>query len=1069
MKSRTGQIRDTSSATIFTQARFRKYFAALLGCCAAVLTLALTGIGATVISTWKAAVSGNWAVDANWTNVPPLGGFPNDGNGGVATYDAVINATGAAYTVTLNTTNTVEHLTLNSANALLTISGGTLTANTGMDLTTGSLLLNGGTISATAINAAAGTLTFAANTSNLLTGVTVNGDLNLNTSSAVVKIGGSTTFTQAHLAASGVSLGFLPGQTLSGTILFEGATSGNRVLEMDGNPGAFTIGTTGVIRTNTGLAGNGIIGGSNYFGGPMTLTNNGLISSQVSGRTITISAASLSNSGTGTLGASNGGILTINSTNWSNAGNLGASTGSTANLNGAWSNLGGTITVDATSVLNLGGSFSTANLGTLSLATGSTVSITGAWDNSGHTFTFDASTGSWTLNGGTISGGTLGFASGQNLLIVANSSNMLTGVTVNGDLNLTVGSAVTKIGGGTTFTQAHLAANGVSLGFLADQTLSGTILFEGAGAGSRVLEMDVNGGAFTVNTGGVIRTNTGFAGSGFIGGSAYFGGPMTLTNNGLISSQVSGRPITISAVSLTNSGTGTMEATNGGILTINSTNWSNAGTLRALTGSTANLNGAWSNLGGTITVDATSVLNLGGSFATANLGTLSLAAGSNVSVTGAWGNSGHTFTFDASTGSWTLNGGTISGGALGFAGGQNLLIAANSNNLLTGVTINGDLNLIAGSAVTKIGGGTTFAQAHLAANGVSLGFLPGQTLSGTILFEGAGAGSRVLEMDGNPGAFTVNNGGVIRTNTGFGGSGFIGGSAYFRRPHDADQQRTHFQPSQRAHHHDQRAEPDQRRDGTLDAQNGGILTIAPTGNWANGGTISVNAATVNLGGTFDVTGGIGTWSNTGGTVNIVGKVLNTGHVLTLDSSTGSWTLNGGVFSGGTLAFAASQNLIVAANSNNLLTGVTVNGDLNLNTAAAITKIDGGATFAQAHLAAGGVSLSFLPDQTLTGTILMEGAIAGIRYVEMNGSPGAFTIGTTGVIRTNAGLTGDGIIGGSNYFGGAMTLDQQRPHFQPGQREDDHDQRGEPDEQRDGHTRCPEWRYPDHCADEHLDQ
>ena len=63
--------------------------------------------------------------------------------------------------------------------------------------------------------------------------------------------------------------------------------------------------------------------------------------------------------------------------------------------------------------------------------------------------------------------------------------------------------------------------------------------------------------------------------------------------------------------------------------------------------------------------------------------------------------------------------------------------------------------------------------------------------------------------------------------------------------------------------------------GTLEAKSGGILTIAPTGTWTNAGMISVNAATVNLGGTFNATGGIGTWSNTGGTVNVTGTITNT--------------------------------------------------------------------------------------------------------------------------------------------------------------------------------------------------
>ena len=734
---------------------------------------------ADVTSTWSTANSGNWNVNANWTNVPALGGFPNNGNGSVATYDATISSVGSPYTVTLSTNITVEDLLLNSASATVNQTAGTFTATGAITLSAGIFQVNGGTISNTMVNVTGGTLVIAANPSNLLSGVTVNGDLTLNASSAVTMIAGGTTFATAHLAASGVDLAFAPGQTLSGTILFEGAAAGTRHVEMNGTAGSFTIGATGVIRTTAGLAGDGNIGAAFQYGGAMSLTNNGLISSQVSGRTITIAAASLTNSATGILEATSGGILTINATNWSNAGSLRALSGSTASLNGAWSDLGGTITADATSTLNLGGSFSTPNLGTLSLAAGSSVNVTGAWNNGGQNFTFNAATGSWTLNGGSITGGSLGFANSTTLAIAANNTNLLSGVTVNGDLTLNASSAVTMIAGGTTFATAHLAASGVDLAFAPGQTLSGTILFEGAAAGTRHVEMNGTAGSFTIGATGVIRTTAGLAGDSNIGGAVDFGGAMSLTNNGLISSQVSGRTITIAVASLTNSATGILEATNGGILTINATNWSNAGSLRALSGSTASLNGAWSDLGGTITADATSTLNLGGSFATPNLGTLSLAAGSSVNVTGAWNNGGQNFTFNAATGSWTLNGGSITGGSLGFANSTTLAIAANNTNLLSGVTVNGDLTLNASSAVTMIAGGTTFATAHLAASGVDLAFAPGQTLSGTILFEGAAAGTRHVEMNGTAGSFTIGATGVIRTTAGLAGDSNIGGAVDF--------------------------------------------------------------------------------------------------------------------------------------------------------------------------------------------------------------------------------------------------------------------------------------------------
>src|SRR5450432_3868239 len=110
-----------------------------------------------VVSTWTSATSGSWNINGNWTNVPALGGFPNDGNLGVATYDAVISPTGPAYTLTLATAITVENLLLNSANATLSHTTGTLTANTGFNLLSGTYQLNGGTLANTVVTVGGGT------------------------------------------------------------------------------------------------------------------------------------------------------------------------------------------------------------------------------------------------------------------------------------------------------------------------------------------------------------------------------------------------------------------------------------------------------------------------------------------------------------------------------------------------------------------------------------------------------------------------------------------------------------------------------------------------------------------------------------------------------------------------------------------------------------------------------------------------------------------------------------------------------------------------------------------------
>ena len=119
--------------------------------CLAALAVAGSARAADVTSTWADSSSGNWNVAGNWTNAPVDGDFPHDGNGGVATYDATINAAGGAYTVTLDASVTVEDLLLNSGNATLSHKSGSFTATGGMALASGNYQLNGGTISNTAI------------------------------------------------------------------------------------------------------------------------------------------------------------------------------------------------------------------------------------------------------------------------------------------------------------------------------------------------------------------------------------------------------------------------------------------------------------------------------------------------------------------------------------------------------------------------------------------------------------------------------------------------------------------------------------------------------------------------------------------------------------------------------------------------------------------------------------------------------------------------------------------------------------------------------------------------------
>ena len=175
------------------------------------------------------------------------------------------------------------------------------------------------------------------------------------------------------------------------------------------------------------------------------------------------------------------------------------------------------------------------------------MNLTGTLNNTGATLTLNATTGSWNLAGGTISGGTLAFADGQTLLVTASGTNRLVGVIVNGDLTLSQNSAVVRFNNVTLNGTAHLT-NSSSIAFEGTQSLnSGTISFDDATG--NVVEMQA-AGTLTVGAAAAIRGNTGT-----IGGSRYFGAAMTLVNQGLISAEVSGKTLTVSATSFTNNGT----------------------------------------------------------------------------------------------------------------------------------------------------------------------------------------------------------------------------------------------------------------------------------------------------------------------------------------------------------------------------------------------------------------------------------------------------------------------------------------------------------------------------------
>ena len=317
--------------------------------------IAAMGWGAThaAIVNWTGA-SGTWNTIASWS---PM--FP-----GVAD-DVVINVSGVQ-TITHNTaTDTVNSISI-TGDEILTVSGGVLNAgilnNTGtgsvnvsggtfgiasgssgtMNLTggitalsgtlnlTGIVTVNGGTIQGgTVQESGSNGLQFGNNGNNFLNGVTVNGVLNVASQSGGVGIvrvgaGGLTVNTQAGVtggvvnvgttaASSGSTIGFIGNTSFdNGTINLGSATSTANI-SLDGT-GTVMLGSSAAVQ------GRGNFGQLQFLGGTENLINNGLISANINGQTLTIN-----NSGTftnnSTLQAVSGGILSISPGGlWSNAG-----------------------------------------------------------------------------------------------------------------------------------------------------------------------------------------------------------------------------------------------------------------------------------------------------------------------------------------------------------------------------------------------------------------------------------------------------------------------------------------------------------------------------------------------------------------------------------------------------------------------------------------------------------------------------------------------------------------------------------------------------------------------------
>jgi hypothetical protein len=161
----------------------------LAGCCLAALGSMSTPVAAQITADWIAPVSGDWTNSGRWSSNPV---YPN--NVGGNSYDAVVDATGAAYTLSLSTPITIDHLTLDSTSATIQqTDGGSLTLLNGLDLHAGSFLLANGSLTTPNL-AGAGNFTFdGGNAFSHLLQPALNGTLTIAANATVRTLTGSGT------------------------------------------------------------------------------------------------------------------------------------------------------------------------------------------------------------------------------------------------------------------------------------------------------------------------------------------------------------------------------------------------------------------------------------------------------------------------------------------------------------------------------------------------------------------------------------------------------------------------------------------------------------------------------------------------------------------------------------------------------------------------------------------------------------------------------------------------------------------------------------------------------------
>jgi autotransporter-associated beta strand protein len=524
--------------------------------------------------------------------------------------------------------------------------------------------------------------------------------------------------------------------TLSGTNTYTGGTTVNSGTLQAGSTSAF--GTLSAVTVN-GSATLDLNNFSNTVGTLNGLTTTSYIT--LGTGTLTIGTAAANSTYDGTI--SGGGGLTLNNVdgytltlagNNTYTGATAVTNGTLLALNTAGSAVGtGPITIGSGAVLQVGsitttGAIGTANIadnGTLTFARTDSISIPNVISGFGGV-TVDRGTVTLTGNN-TYTGVTSIF----NSTVDAGSATALgnhstVDLSTNGILNLTtfnvtVGNISSP---GDTSTTVNLGANTLTLGnAVSNQTFAGAITGTGALDVISTIDMTSNlntySGGTTIAGGTFIADNTSGSATG-TGAVTISGGGTLIIGNDSTTGFITNLPITdnglvdfqrTNAVTFPNAitGTGSVEAQDGGTITLTGTN-----TYSGFTNVTGGLTGTSLVAGSTNAFgNGTSAVSLapGASTGTLNLNGFNNAIGSVVGNTNTFIVLGSATLTDGAAGGTNIYGGVISG-----TGGLN--VVSPGNVVLTGAnTYSGPTSIASGGRLELGFGGTTGSIAN--SSGVS--------------------------------------------------------------------------------------------------------------------------------------------------------------------------------------------------------------------------------------------------------------------------------------------------------------------------------------------------------------